>query len=169
MANAFKQEFSFHNDSQHFLKMRRKLWAPIPSGHEAPCPPCEWTMIWKSAYSQEEFISDTQKKLFKSLLLRIREGFLIKVLFARSSAVLSNSNLSLESQNAKTAKASKGYFRQSLYFTDKETEAYKRQVYGSRPAIENRRDEARFESPNSQSNELSYISSQVLQVHSSIC
>lgn len=80
-------------------------------------------MILKSPYSHEKFISHTIK-LLKSLFIRIRKGLLMKVIFARSSAllILSNSNPSLESQNDKIGKASKGYFSHSLYFTDKETE-----------------------------------------------
>lgn len=98
-------------------------------------------------------------KLFKSLFIRIRKGLLMKVIFARSSEllILSNSNPSLESQNDKIGKASKGYFSHSLYFTDKETEAGRGWVNCSRSALDNGRDEARFESPNSQSNELSCL------------
>lgn len=50
-----------------------------------------------------------------------------KVIYTRSPELLllSSSNPSLELQNAKIEKASKGEFSQSLYFTDEETKAWK--------------------------------------------
>lgn len=95
-------------------------------------------------------------RFFKSLIIRIREGLLIKVIFTSSSErlLLSNRKPSLEFKNAQIGKAIETNLVKDSILQLRKTKAWRCWINYSKSASENDRGEPRLEAPDSPSNEL---------------